>query len=147
MTRMIAEVAARLTRVRDEFGGGGASSITAVEGRESALAAHTAPRRGARSARAYASNALAQEKTGEFWVEGRLTGGRPSPDFEHCEVAVFVGKNPWQSHGFQAARPTCAKFPPDPIAPLIVIDRRAAPKPPSWPIITCRFVRHRCVLP
>ena len=25
----------------------------------------------------YRSNALAQEKTGEFWVEGRMFGGRP----------------------------------------------------------------------
>jgi len=24
-------------------------------------------------------------------------------DFEHCEVAVFVGKNPWQSHSFPHA--------------------------------------------
>src|SRR5579862_9819160 len=57
----------------------------------------------------YTSNALAQEKTGEFWVDGQLFG-RPrchtSGDFEHAEVAVFVGKNPWQSHGFPRARVT-----------------------------------------
>ena len=35
------------------------------------------------------------------------TAGRaatPTGDFEHAEVAVFVGKNPWQSHGFPRAR-------------------------------------------
>ena len=45
----------------------------------------------------YASNALAQEKTGEFWVDGRLYGApkcHTTPDFEHAEVAIFVGKNP-----------------------------------------------------
>ena len=61
----------------------------------------------ARSARSTRSNALAQEKTGEFWVDGQLFG-RPrchtTGDFEHAEVAVFVGKNPWQSHGFPRAR-------------------------------------------
>src|SRR5271166_2548135 len=119
----IAEVAARLMRVRDEFGGasifyyGGGG-----QGNHLCGAYSTATRRALGAV--YASNALAQEKTGEFWVEGRLTGGRPSPDFEHAEVAVFVGKNPWQSHGFQAARPTLKKISADPNRALIVVDPR-----------------------
>jgi anaerobic selenocysteine-containing dehydrogenase len=119
----IAEVAARLMRVRDEFGGasifyyGGGG-----QGNHLCGAYSTATRRALGAV--YASNALAQEKTGEFWVEGRLTGGRPSPDFEHAEVAVFVGKNPWQSHGFQSARPTLRKISADPNRALIVIDPR-----------------------
>ena len=119
----IAEVAARLVRVRDEFGGasifyyGGGG-----QGNHLCGAYSTATRRALGAV--YASNALAQEKTGEFWVEGRLTGGRPSPDFEHAEVAVFVGKNPWQSHGFQSARPTLRKISADPNRALIVIDPR-----------------------
>src|SRR5262249_26997248 len=40
----------------------------------------------------YRSNALAQEKTGEFWVNGRMIGGIVRADVEHCEVALFVGK-------------------------------------------------------
>ena len=48
----------------------------------------------------YRSNALAQEKTGEFWVAGKMFGSGNHGDFEHCEVGVFLGKNPWQSHGF-----------------------------------------------
>ena len=51
------------------------------------------------------SNALAQEKTGEFWVDHRLFGIGLSGSYQQAEVAVFVGKNPWQSHGFQHARP------------------------------------------
>ena len=69
-------------------------------------AAMAAPR-AARSASSTRSNALAQEKTGEFWVDGQLFG-RPrchtTGDYEHAEVAMFVGKNPWQSHGFPRAR-------------------------------------------
>jgi anaerobic selenocysteine-containing dehydrogenase len=119
----IAEVAAGLMRVRDQFGGasifyyGGGG-----QGNHLCGAYSTATRRALGST--YASNALAQEKTGEFWVEGRLTGGRPSPDFENAEVAVFVGKNPWQSHGFQSARPTLRKISTDPNRALIVIDPR-----------------------
>lgn len=75
----------------------------------------------------YTSNALAQEKTGEFWVDGQLFG-RPRchtcPDFEHAEVAVFVGKNPWQSHGFPRARATLREIAKDPARAIIVIDPR-----------------------
>ncbi|MFT3775698.1 MAG: molybdopterin-dependent oxidoreductase [Minicystis sp.] len=75
----------------------------------------------------FTSNALAQEKTGEFWVDGQLYG-RPrchtSGDFEHAEVAVFVGKNPWHSHGFPRARVTLKAISADPARALVVIDPR-----------------------
>jgi len=48
----------------------------------------------------YRSNALAQEKTGEAWIDGQLYGGHTRGEFEHAEVAVFVGKNPWMSQSF-----------------------------------------------
>jgi len=70
----------------------------------------------------YRSNALAQEKTGEFWVNGRLFGNGVRADFEHCEVAVFLGKNPWQSHGIPRARITLREIARDPARTLIVID-------------------------
>src|SRR5262249_32680496 len=41
-----------------------------------------------------------------------------------AEVAVFVGKNPWQSHGFQRARPILRELSTDPNRALIVIDPR-----------------------
>lgn len=72
----------------------------------------------------YRSNALAQEKTGEFWVQGKMFGAGTHPDFEHCEVAVFVGKNPWQSHGFARARVVLRDIRNDPKRTLIVIDPR-----------------------
>jgi formate dehydrogenase len=45
-------------------------------------------------------------------------------DFEHCEVAVFVGKNPWQSHSFPHARLTLRNIAKDPARAMIVIDPR-----------------------
>jgi anaerobic selenocysteine-containing dehydrogenase len=72
----------------------------------------------------YRSNALAQEKTGEFWVNNQLIGGIVRADFEHCEVALFVGKNPWQSHGFPHARTTLKEIANDPTRSIIVIDPR-----------------------
>ncbi len=73
----------------------------------------------------YVSNALAQEKTGEFWVDGQLFGSstcHTTGDYEHADVAVFWGKNPWQSHGFPRARVTLKEIAKDPDRHLIVID-------------------------
>ncbi|MED5261926.1 MAG: molybdopterin-dependent oxidoreductase [Myxococcota bacterium] len=72
----------------------------------------------------YSSNALAQEKTGEFWVERQMFQARPEPDFEHAEVSVFVGKNPWQSHGFERARIVLKAIAKDPNRRMIVMDPR-----------------------
>lgn len=74
--------------------------------------------------RPFRSNALAQEKTGEFWVQGRMFTAGTHPDFERAEVAVFVGKNPWQSHGFARARVVLKEISRDPDRTLIVIDPR-----------------------
>lgn len=72
----------------------------------------------------YRSNALAQEKTGEFWVAGKMLTTGAHGDFEHCEVAVFVGKNPWHSHGFARTRVILRDIQKDPDRSLIVIDPR-----------------------
>jgi anaerobic selenocysteine-containing dehydrogenase len=72
----------------------------------------------------YRSNALAQEKTGEFWVAGKMLTTGAHGDFEHCEVAVFVGKNPWHSHGFARTRIILRDIQKDPNRSLIVIDPR-----------------------
>ncbi len=72
----------------------------------------------------YRSNALAQEKTGEGWVQGKMMGAPVHGDFEHCEVAVFLGKNPWQSHGFARTRAILREIQNDPTRAMIVIDPR-----------------------
>ncbi len=70
------------------------------------------------------SNALAQEKTGEFWVGSRMFGAFTRADFEHAEVAFFLGKNPWFSHGIPRARTTLKEIARDPDRCLVVVDPR-----------------------
>ncbi len=72
----------------------------------------------------YRSNALAQEKTGEAFVDGQIYGDHTKGDFEHAEVMVFVGKNPWQSHSFPRARPALKEMAADPNRTMVVIDPR-----------------------
>src|SRR5262249_55835203 len=43
---------------------------------------------------------------------------------EHGEVALFIGKTPWQSHGLPHARTTLKEIARDPQRTLIVIDPR-----------------------
>ncbi len=119
----IREVAGRLAAVRDEHGGetifyyGGGGQGNHLPG-----AYATATRRALGSR--YRSSALAQEKTGEFWVGGRLMGSMTRADFEHCEVGLFIGKNPWQSHGLPRARVTLKEMAKDPKRTMVVIDPR-----------------------
>ena len=84
----------------------------------------------------YRSNALAQEKTGEFWVAGKMLTAGAHGDFEHCEVAVFVGKNPWHSHGFARTRVILRDIHKDPNRSLVVIDPRVS-ETAAWPTTTC----------
>ncbi|MFV2039926.1 MAG: molybdopterin dinucleotide binding domain-containing protein, partial [Acidimicrobiales bacterium] len=70
------------------------------------------------------SNALAQEKTGEAWVEGRMFGTHTHGEFHQAEVSVFLGKNPWHSHGFDETRRVLKSIAADPSRSMIVIDPR-----------------------
>ncbi len=115
----ITEVVAGLRRVGGDatlyYGGGGQGN-------------HLVGAYGAATRRAFGmtrrSNALAQEKTGEAWVDGRMLGAHTSPDFHHSEVAIFLGKNPWHSHGIPEARRTIKAISADEDRALIVIDPR-----------------------
>ena len=70
----------------------------------------------------YRSSALAQEKTGEFWVNGQMFGSMVKGDFHHCDVAFFLGKNPWHTHGIPRARAFLKDFSKDPSKTMIVVD-------------------------
>src|ERR1700742_5055538 len=70
----------------------------------------------------YRSNALAQEKTGEHWIDAQLYGGHTRGEFEHAEVSVFIGKNPWMSQSFPRARVVLNEIAKDPARSMIVID-------------------------
>jgi anaerobic selenocysteine-containing dehydrogenase len=120
----IHEVATKLAAIRDAHGGdailyyGGGGQGNHLGG------GYSGSTRGALGM-TYASNALAQEKTGEFWVDGELFGKttcHTTGDYDRAEVAVFWGKNPWQSHGFPRARVTLKEMARDPERTLIVVD-------------------------
>lgn len=119
----IREVAERLAAVRDKHGGdtifyyGGGGQGNHLPG---AYATATRAALGSR----FRSSALAQEKTGEFWIADRMLGGGTRADFEHCDVALFLGKNPWHSHSIARARVTLKALAKDPDRTLIVIDPR-----------------------
>ena len=119
----IREVAAGFVRVRDRWGG---PSIFYYGG--GGQGNHLVGSYGASTRRAlgsvFRSNALAQEKTGEFWVDHMLFGTGISGSYDLAEVAIFVGKNPWQSHGFQRARPILRDIASNPNRALIVVDPR-----------------------
>lgn len=119
----IREIAARLGAVRGTYGGerilyyGGGGQGNHLCG---VYAAATRRALGVK----FRSNALAQEKTGWVWVGEQTVGGIAGGDFEHCEVALFVGKNPWHSHGVPRARTVLKTIAADPARTLIVIDPR-----------------------
>ncbi|MGI9284006.1 MAG: molybdopterin-dependent oxidoreductase [Pseudomonadales bacterium] len=122
----ISEIAAKLGHIRDThggesifyYGGGGQGNHLPA-----AYAMSTLHALGTK----YRSNALAQEKTGEAWVASRMFAAMArSGDFENCEVGVFIGKNPWQSHGVPRARVTVRDIAKDPQRTLVVFDPRVS---------------------
>ncbi len=101
------------------------SSITAAAGRGITSPAPTAPATRRALGSRWRSSALAQEKTGEFWVTDRMFGvPAMRSDFEHCDVAMFLGKNPWHSHSIPHARVTLKQIAADEARTLIVVDPR-----------------------
>nr|HRD13341.1 molybdopterin-dependent oxidoreductase [Mycobacterium sp.] len=117
----IAEIAAGFQRVAEDHGGdkifyygGGGQGNHLGGGYSSAFLRPLGSR--------YRSNALAQEKTGEAWVDAHFYGGHTRGEFEHAEVSVFVGKNPWMSQSFPRARTVLNDIAKDPGRSMIVID-------------------------
>ena len=75
----------------------------------------------------YNYTALAQEKTGDFWVNGKLFGKQSchiSEDIEHADYVLFIGTNPWQSHGFSQSRKVLRELAKDSKRTMVVIDPR-----------------------
>ena len=119
----IREVAEGLMDVRNTHGGetvlyyGGGGQGNHLGG------AYSTATRAALGSR-FRSSALAQEKTGEFWVNVEIGRAHYRGDFEHAEVAMFIGKNPWQSHGFPEARRVLKEIARDETRSMVVIDPR-----------------------
>lgn len=122
----IDEVAAKLKHLRDTYGGhsmayyGGGGQGNHLGG------AHASTLRAAMGTR-FVYSSLAQEKTGGFWVNGRMFGRQtchPSEDVEHANFVLFIGTNPWQSHGFPRARKVLNEISNDPKRTMVVVDPR-----------------------
>ena len=117
----ISEVAAGFKRIADAHGGdkifyyGGGGQGNHLGGAYSSAFLKPLGSR-------FRSSALAQEKTGEFWVDSQLYGGHTRGEFEHAEVSIFVGKNPWMSQSFPRARTVLNDIAKDPARSMIVID-------------------------
>lgn len=70
---------------------------------------------------------LAQEKTGDFWVNGRLFGHQTchtTEDVEHADYVLFIGTNPYQAHGIPNARDTLRDLQKNPERTMVVVDPR-----------------------
>ncbi|GAB5489064.1 MAG: molybdopterin-dependent oxidoreductase [Parasphingorhabdus sp.] len=117
----INEVSAKMAAIRDEhggdkifrYGGGGQGNHLGGAYFGSVMAALKIK---------YKTNALAQEKTGFGWMMNRMFGGGVHGELHEARTLVIVGKNPWQSNGFQRARILLRQASKDPERTLIVID-------------------------
>lgn len=124
----ISEIAAKLIEIRDThsgralayYGGGG-------QGNHMQGGLHGGFLRKAMGTR-FAYSALAQEKTGGFWLAGKMYGRQDShvtaDQIEHADYVLFLGTNPWQSHGFPRARITLKAIASDPNRTMVVVDPR-----------------------
>jgi anaerobic selenocysteine-containing dehydrogenase len=122
----IAEITARLRELVDRHGG-------------KSLALYGGGGQGNHAGGAYATgflralgsrhvfNALSQEKTGDFWVNGHMFGSQTchtAEDVHHCDLLFVIGANPWVAHGFPNARELLNQIRKDPDRKMIVIDPR-----------------------
>ena len=145
----IREVAERLAAVRDD-------PRRCVDLLLRRRRAGEPPRRGLRPVAAHGGRQRLLVERARAGEDRRVLGRRSAlrrqrchttGDYEHAEVAVFLGKNPWQSHGFPRARVVLKEIAKDPDAcarrhrPAPHRDRGARRLPPPGE------ARHRRVVP
>jgi len=122
----IQEIADQLVHIRDEHGGtcigyaggGGQGNHLAQMYAHSFRKACQTP---------YIYSSLAQEKTGNFWVHGKLFGKQNiayAEPIEDAEFVMIIGSNPMQSHGVARARRVIGEISRDANRTLVVIDPR-----------------------
>ena len=122
----IQEIADKLKQVRDTYGG---TSIATAGG--GGQGNHVAQMYAAAFRKVcgtpYIYSSIAQEKTGNFWVNGKLFGrqnvnyGEPIGD---AEFGMIIGANPMQAHGMPRARRVIGEISRDKNRTLVVIDPR-----------------------
>jgi anaerobic selenocysteine-containing dehydrogenase len=122
----MSEIAEKLTTIRDDhgprslafYGGGG-------QGNHMGGGYGIAVMRAMGSTSYYSS--LAQEKTGDFWVNGLMFGAQnchTSEAVEAADLVVFLGANPWMAHGIANARKVLNALKKNGARKMIVIDPR-----------------------
>lgn len=109
----ISEITGVLARVKRDHGGDKILFYSGGGQDNHLPAAYGQSLRAALGTRYYSN---AQEKTGEAWVDSQLYGTHSKGDYEHAEVVMFLGKNPWQSLSFPRARPVLREIARDPSA-------------------------------
>jgi anaerobic selenocysteine-containing dehydrogenase len=122
----LADIADRLNQVR-EMHGSDAFALCGGGGQGNHLGALYSQQLLAAMDSKFVYSSLAQEKTGDFWVNGRLFGKQNchvSEGVEHADYVVFIGTNPFQAHGIPNARETLRAIKKDPHRTMVVIDPR-----------------------
>lgn len=120
------DIAARLLVIRDQHGGHAFASVGGGGQGNHLAGAYSGQLRAAMKSR-YIYSALAQEKTGDFWLNGRFFGSQTchtTEDVEHADYVLFIGTNPFQAHGIPNARDTLREIRKDPARTMVVIDPR-----------------------
>jgi anaerobic selenocysteine-containing dehydrogenase len=122
----LSEIAAQLIQIRSDHGGD-AFAFVGGGGQGNHLGGAYSRQVLAAMKSRYAYNSLGQEKTGDFWVNGRLFGSQTchtTEDVEHADYVLFIGTNPFQAHGIPNARDTLREIKKDPNRTMVVIDPR-----------------------
>ncbi len=120
------DIAKRLKTLRDErggrsfafYGGGGQANHLGGMYAQQLRKAMQSP---------FLYSSLAQEKTGDFWLNGRMFGKQTchtTEDVEHADYVLFIGTNPYQAHGIPNARDTLKAIQKDPTRTMVVVDPR-----------------------
>lgn len=122
----IQEIADKLVSIRDTHGGE-TIAYAGGGGQGNHLGGIYATALRAACQSPYFYSALAQEKTGNFWVNGKLFGRQNTNYSEavaEAEYVFIIGTNPLQSHGIPRARKVMRELARDPERTLVVVDPR-----------------------
>tara|TARA_Y100000588_G_scaffold242201_1_gene256286 strand:+ start:226 stop:2496 length:2271 start_codon:yes stop_codon:yes gene_type:complete len=120
------DIARRLVAIRDQHGGN-AFAFLGGGGQGNHLGGAYSRQLLAAMKSYFSYNSLGQEKTGDFWVNGRLFGKQychTTEDVEHADYVLFIGTNPFQAHGIPNARDTLKHIKKDPNRTMVVVDPR-----------------------
>ncbi|MBL8420940.1 MAG: molybdopterin-dependent oxidoreductase [Dechloromonas sp.] len=122
----LTDIARRLTAIRQQHGGS-AFAFYGGGGQGNHLGGMYSQQLHKAMNSRFVYSSLAQEKTGDFWVNGRLFGHQTchtTEDVEHADYVLFIGTNPYQAHGIPNARDTLRDLQKNPDRTMVVVDPR-----------------------